>query len=354
VQTGKIGCHEREYSGMAATTASDSVRRSPVELIRAADTFSGSRILRDGARYHRVRAGIYTPRAGWDRLMPWERYLARVHAYALVNQTAVFAYESAAALLGLPLFGEPRRIHVYDEGRSKSRESGDVFVHTSADGRDVVMRDGLAMTDPAHTALDLMRVLPAPFGLAIGDAAISPFQGGMATADQLVKIGAGQQNRRGRRLLDLLFGMVDSRSESPGESVGRAVIVWSGFESPDLQVVFRSEGFVDRVDYWWKGVGAMAESDGYAKYRAETPEQTTLLMISEKRREDRLRRQCRAFGRWDMAAALAIEPVRRELIRLGVPRTGAPRSDLLASMRTGSRSFRSVRHRIRDETPSRE
>ena len=33
------------------------------------------------------------------------------------------------------------------------------------------------MTSVADTAVSLMRVLPAPFGLAVGDAAISPAQG---------------------------------------------------------------------------------------------------------------------------------------------------------------------------------
>ena len=59
------------------------VRPSPVELYRVRDARIG---IPHAARRHptiiRVRAGVYAPRAAWDRLAPWERYLARVHAYA--------------------------------------------------------------------------------------------------------------------------------------------------------------------------------------------------------------------------------------------------------------------------------
>ena len=81
---------------------------------------------------------------------------------------------------------------------------------------------------------------------------------------------------------------------------------------------------------------AIAESDGYGKYLAETPEETVKRVIDEKRREDRLRRHCDAFGRWDMAAAMAVTPVVKELDRLGIPRVaraarGAPRDDAVES-----------------------
>ena len=260
-----------------------------------------------------------------------------MHAYALVAPAAVFALESAAALLGLPIFGEPRDIHLYDAGRAATRRFGDVVVHASVDPRDIEVRGGFAVTSPPHTAIDLMRVLPAPFGLAVGDAVVSPVQGGRSSVATLTGIAASGTGSRGRRLLRMLLPMIDPRSESTGESVGRAVIVWTGFELPELQVVFRSGVHKDRVDYVWPSVRAIAESDGYGKYVGETQEQTVRRIIAEKKREDRLRRHCRAFGRWDMRAALDIAPLVTELTRLGIPRTAAPRTALLTSMRTNLR-----------------
>ncbi|MBD8023780.1 hypothetical protein [Microbacterium gallinarum] len=330
------------------------VHPSPVELVRVRDTVSGSRALRDPALFHRVRPGVYAPRTAWERLPPWDRYLARVHAYALVNPDAVFALASAAALLGLPLFGEARHIHLHAPHAARSRRFGDVFVHASVDDREIVERGGCRMTSRSHTAVDLMRVLPAPFGLAVGDAAISPVQGGDVEASELRELARDRADSRGSRVLRLTTAALDARSESVGESVSRGVVIWSGFETPELQVEFRSPGFVDRVDLFWVGADAIAESDGYEKYLAQTPEQTAERVIAEKRREDRLRRQCTAFGRWDMAAAIAVTPVVTELVRLGVRRVAAPRTGLLTPMRSNPRSLpRAARQRNRDETTPR-
>lgn len=146
------------------------VRPSPIELVRVRDAFAGTRGLRNSAHFHRVRTGVYAARPAWDTLRPWERYLARVHAYALVNSDAVFAYESAAAMLGLPVFGEPALIHVYALARTRSRRFGDVFVHSCVAVPETVTLGAHTMTTPATTTADLMRVLPPPFGLAVGDA----------------------------------------------------------------------------------------------------------------------------------------------------------------------------------------
>ena len=327
-----------EYRDMASVLTPSIARPSPVELIRIRDAFTQTRTLRHAGLYQRVRPGVYASRPEWDRLAPWERYLARVHAYALVNPGAVFAYESAAALLGLPVFGEPTYIHTYDFGRTKTRRFGDVFVHTSVVALETTTLNGHTMTSRAVTAVDLMRVLPAPFGLAVGDAAISPVQGGTLARADLAAIAEASPNIRGRALVNLLVPMLDSRSESTGESVSRGVILWSGFEPPDLQRVFVSEGFTDRVDFWWESVRAIGESDGYAKYVGATPEETVQRVVAEKRREDRLRRQCHEFGRWDWAASTAITPIVRELERMRIPRVSAPRSLLLSTVRDNPRS----------------
>lgn len=318
-------------------------RPSPIELIRVRDAFCETRGLRNAAQYHRVRPGVYARRAAWDALPPWDRYLARVHAYALIHPGTVFAYESAAVLLGLPVFGEPAVIHTYDMGRTKSRRFGDVFVHACVIVPRTTTVGDVIVTDVATTTVDLMRVLPAPFGLAVGDAAVSPKQGGTLTRSDLEASAHRMPNTRGRALRNLLLPMVDPRSESPGESVSRAVILWSGFEAPELQRVFVTEGVTDRTDFWWHSVQAIAESDGYSKYLGATDDKTVERVIAEKRREDRLRRHCRAFGRWDWAACMAVAPVVRELERLGIPRVRAPRTRLLSTMSANPRSL--SRHR---------
>jgi len=60
-------------------------------------------------RLVRVRHGVYAFALLWNALPPWERYSAKVPA-AMTYPDAVFALESAAALVGMPTFGDPWRI----------------------------------------------------------------------------------------------------------------------------------------------------------------------------------------------------------------------------------------------------
>ncbi|WP_375385826.1 hypothetical protein [uncultured Microbacterium sp.] len=333
---------------MLQPLAPATVRPSPIPLHAVVDA-RGAR-LHSNSAFVRVRAGMYARKADWTPLAPWKRYLARVHAFARGHPTAIFSHESAAALLGMPVFGEPRDIHLYDPGRARSRRFGDVCVHTSEDPRTVERREGIFMTSAVDTAVDLMRALPPALGLAVADAAVSPAQGGHATVLELMRTAGAQVNRRGVSRLALLLPIVDARSESPGESVSRAVIIWSGFEPPELQVVYRSEAHTDRADFDWPSVRALGESDGYEKYGAATTEVAVKQIIAEKRREDRLRRQCATFRRWDWAAAMAVAPLVERLVEMGIPRVASPRDALLATIGRNPRSLTPVRNHKRVET----
>ena len=128
------------------------------------------------------------------------------------------------------MFGEPRDIHIHDPDRTRSQRFGDVSVHTSADDRGIDERGLLRTTSLSRTAVDLMRVLPPAFRLAVADAAVSPAECGTSSLDLLRSEAEGDADRRGRARLRLLWPLVDARAESVGESVSRAVIRWSGFE----------------------------------------------------------------------------------------------------------------------------
>lgn len=305
------------------------LRPCPIELVLAADARGAG--LRPSADAHlfRVRPGVYAPADQWRALAPWDRYLARVHAYALVSPGAVFAHESAAALLGLPVFGEPRRIHVFSTRRDHSVGYGDVVVHTSRDGRRI-RRGALAVTDPAETAVDLSRTLPPAHALAVVDAAIAaraPF----TTLDEIVRIASRQVNRRGQARLAWVTASADARSESVAESVSRAVIAWWGFEAPDLQEEFLLEGRRDRVDFFWRRRRIIGEADGYGKY-GSTPDDVKASLIQEKVREDRLRRHVEGFVRWDFSDALHAIPLRDKLLHAGIRLVRPPRYAMLRTL----------------------
>ena len=96
---------------------------------------------------------------------------------------------------------------------------------------------------------------------------------------------------------------------------------------------------------------ALGESDGYEKYRGETSEDTVDRVIEEKRREDRLRRACSAFGRWDWATTVAVTPLIERLDGMGVPRVRPARAALLATLGANPRSFDPSRNHKPAETP---
>lgn len=309
--------------------AGDLLRPSPATLIRTADAaLTGSR-LRDHVR---VRPGIHAPAQEWAGLAPWERYLARVHAYALVNPRAVFSLESAAALLGLPLFGHPRHIHTVEVGGT-SRVYGDVRVHASTDRCHTVTDAGISATDVAETSIALMRVLPPAFGLAVGDAA----RARGVTREELQMRADASLARRGRSLLRWLLPRVTADSESVGESVSRAVIEWCGFAKSDIQAEMTVEGLTYRLDFFWPGARVGGEADGYGKYSGDAAT-TTAALIREKQREDRLRRHLAGFARWTMADALEVAPLRHALLSAGVPLVAPPRTALLTSVAHNPRS----------------
>jgi len=285
------------------------------------------------ASLRRLRAGVYAIAQEWEALEAWRRYALRVSAVARTWRNPVFCLESAAVLQGLPIFGEPKEIHLLTE-HGRSWRQGDVVVHRYSDDREVV-GGRVRVTSVPDTTADLCRVLPPAFGLAVADAASRRTGEVIRVADR----GRAQADPRGVRRLDWVQERTDAAAESVGESVSRAVVEWLGYESPELQTVFDSEGFVDRVDFFWRAQRVIGESDGYGKYDLSNPEDVKRALIKEKIREDRLRRQVGGFARWDWGDAIRWRPLDEKLRAAGLEPV---RPAHTAMLRTLSRNLRSI------------
>lgn len=322
---------------MPVLLSARAIVRPPVPLLTAGEA-RALRIDVSSREYARVRPGIHASSAGVSRLAPWERYALRVHAFELACPGATMCLESAAVLHGLPSFGECRDIHVFAAHRSASRRFGDVSVHTSVDPREVVEIAGVRVTSLLDTVVDLARALPPAQALAVLDAATSPAQGGAVTRDEVRQRATQRADQRGARQLAWVLDTADPLAESPGESVSRAVILWSGFEVPLLQQDFHYEGVHDRVDFLFPSNGAIGESDGWGKYDLADPEAAKRHLTNEKRREDRLRRNRHPFGRWDYAGAVRVGPLTEALESAQVRRVGAPDRARLATLQRTPRS----------------
>ena len=310
---------------------------SPLPLVTSAESRRlGIRVT--AATHARVRSGIYAPRAAYLKLKPWERYAARVHAFARGHPDAVLCLESAAVAWGLPCFGETRDIHVFDPDRSRSRRFGDVCVHTSGHERTLERQGPLLCTSMIDTVVDLSRLAPPAEALAVVDAAISRRQGGSLILAQIRDHASSQSTTRGSAQQRWLWQRADGRSESPGESLSRAAIEWCGFEDPELQHEFFYEHVVDRVDFHFASVRAIGESDGWGKYDLKNAEKAAAHLKDEKRREDRLRRHGHPFARWDLGDVWRLTPLQRALSAVGVPLVRSPQPAMLATLRTRPRA----------------
>jgi very-short-patch-repair endonuclease len=90
------------------------------------------------------------------------------------------------------------------------------------------------------------------------------------------------------------IAFLDARSESPLESVSRAVLHERELPAPELQVeVVAREGSSYRVDFLWRAQGVVGEADGLQKY--SDPKVLRL----EKIRQERLEQLGLKVLRWN-------------------------------------------------------
>ncbi|WP_295839747.1 hypothetical protein [uncultured Microbacterium sp.] len=306
----------------------------PASLIRADHAASAGSYPAVDRALLRIRPAVYTVREEWEALPQWDRYLLRVHAYATVRGGAMFSHESAAALLGLPLFGHPRDIHVFDCRRTRSLRFGDVAVHTSADPRSALHLGELRTTTVLDTVLDLVRCLPPAFGLAVADDATRRMG---ITREGLLARASQQRTNRGRRRVEWIGEHMDARAESVAESISRAVAQWCGFPRPALQREHRADGRTYRSDLSWPEHRVIGECDGWQKYG--TGDDATRAFREEKRREDALRRAGWKVARWDYAGALRVDGMRDALLSAGLPLIHPADTARLTTLRQRRPSF---------------
>jgi hypothetical protein len=162
------------------------------------------------------------------------------------------------------------------------------------DTRDIIEVDGILITSPISTAIDLARTRPWAEGRAYVDA-LMRLDGGI-TRETLGAENAARISSRGARHAGWVIERACPIPESVLESLSLCAIEWSGFETPELQTEFGWEGGIDRSDFFWRKQRIIGESDGDAKYDfADDPREA---LREEKRREDRLRRRVNGFARW--------------------------------------------------------
>lgn len=283
----------------------------------------------------RVGRGLYYPSNVWNELSASQRYGARVRAVALTRRDGhVLSHQSAAVLWGLPSFRPwPEEVHFLTERASGGRSDPGVRKHAlGIELGDVVVRSDVLVTTPARTAVDLAATLDFASAVAFVDRIlyVDPFGyvPPLATADEVVETWQRMLPFRGHARARSVLAFATPHSGSLLESVSRVHMALGGFPEPELQHPFViDDGRTALTDFFWPDYSAIGEADGHVKYvdpgmlAGRRPED---VLIAEKEREDALRRQVRAFTRWDYAVGTSPARLRARLLGLGLPARRPP------------------------------
>lgn len=265
------------------------------------------------------------------------RYLQRVRAAAHQMPGQVFTSYSAAVLLGLPIVGRwPQQVYVLARSPNGSRRAGVRSVgHRGPIPATTV--DGIRVTVPAHTVIQIAREAPLAAALVAADAALRhpPYakRPPLLTLADLHSTDERLRPYRGQVPVAAVLQRATPLADSPLESISRLVIEELGFAAPQLQHRIWLPGLGEYVwvDFYWPELGIAMEADGHGKYLdAGSATGAAERVVHEKRREDELRGQVHHFGRWGWDEAWKVYPLERKLERAGVPRT-RPRRHLFVS-----------------------
>jgi hypothetical protein len=128
---------------------------------------------------------------------------------------------------------------------------------------DVTVVNGLPVTTPGRTTVDLMRSLRRPFALSVADAMV---RADLVTVAELTRrisrLGGYPGIVQARELLRL----IDPRAESPGESWLRLRLIDAGYPHPHPQyeVIDHRGRSIARLDLAYPEIQLAAEYDGAA------------------------------------------------------------------------------------------
>ncbi len=306
-----IGCDRR-----MPTITVEEITPSPVPLLRRDEHAHLDRAVRSG-ELARVARGVYAPRELWANLPPWDRYLSRVHAAASRYPHAVFVRDSAAALRGLPVFGEPAWVHAINSGAAPTRRVGDVIFHSAERMPQHEQRGGIEVATMAEVAIDAARLRHPAVGLAIVDAALRRTPD--LSTGRLRALSETHPSSRGRARARWVMDRASPTPESPLESVSLAVIEWQGFPPPQCQVWFRGGGDDDRVDFAWPQWGIAGEADGEIKYSGELGDARGALRARGIRDARLMRRGISTIRHWGWQDLVAPDLLRTILASAGLP-----------------------------------
>lgn len=184
-----------------------------------------------------------------------------------VGEDAVASHRTAGHLWELPDFGEDA-IDV-SVARRVNRSGGDVRVHCveSLNPSDVTEREGIPVTTPARTVVDLATTLDPDRLEAALDHVLTHRMASLARIEWLISRG-GDRGRKGAPVLRKLLAARRGGAGVPGSPLETKVLQAlrrSGLPEPLRQYrLCDAQGLIGRLDFAYPSARIAIEAEGYA------------------------------------------------------------------------------------------
>ena len=176
----------------------------------------------------------------------------------------VVSHESAAEAWGIELVTPaPQPTITVPRSYARVPVKGTRVYRRDLTTEEVAEHEGLRLTTPLRTVLDLGRSLPLGEAVAAGDSALRLDLVRLDVLHRTVqRLPPGRGSTRLRRAVALL----DPAAGSVLESLLRVVFAEAGLPAPETQyrVCDRHGDFIARVDFCWPEVRLIVEADGFA------------------------------------------------------------------------------------------
>lgn len=150
---------------------------------------------------------------------------------------------------------------------------------------DIAVIDGLKVTSPERTVVDISRTCDLASSVAVADAALFA---DLVTSELIGSALDRATGRAGILRARHSLGLIDGASESVAETRSRLIFSDFGLPEPETQVdIFDKDGvFIGRVDFFWPEFGVIGECDGFGKYFDDAdPMETRRRLAREKDRD---------------------------------------------------------------------
>lgn len=246
------------------------MQRTPLPEELAQRSFTSSDAIAAGVPRSRLRAndlanvsrGIFVP-IGLSLVGS-----AALAAYSQTHPQAVLSHLSAARLWGIPLppwAENDWRIHLAKPPSSGKPRRGNVVGHRLAlREEEITELDGVTLTSPERTWLDLASLLAVPDLVVAGDYLVCAHgqlhpcpRSAICSGTDLVRVMARHHGMRGMKTARMAYELVRVGADSPPETKLRLALVDAGIPEPELNaILLDTEG---RPSVWPDGA--------YRKYR---------------------------------------------------------------------------------------